>query len=121
MEEKGILSKSDERWLSRVLDYVCELKGWLELVDGPSFRLLIKVADDYVIENYVPVTTKNVLKELVILGKAKDVNAIKDLINEHLKIANPLIDTLELMALNFVLKAVYEWADDLSAELNTEN
>lgn len=114
MINKGILTRSEERWLSRTLDHVCELKGWFELVDGPAFKLMIKVADDYVVENYVPDTTKNVLKQLVAFGKLKDVNSIKSLINEHLKISNPLIDTLEFMALSFILKAISEWADNIS-------
>ena len=118
MEEKGFLSKSDERWLSRVLDHVCELKGWLEIVDGPSFKLLIKVADDYVVENYLPVEQKNLLKELVILGKAKNIEGIKTEINNFFKITNPILLTIEGVALSFVLKAVYEWADDISSKIN---
>lgn len=116
MNEKGILTKDDERWIAHRLDDVCKLKGWIELVDGHAFRALISVADNYLVENYVPETGKNLLKELVILGKAKDVEGIKTLINEHFKITNFLIISLEASALTFILNAVWTWAESIKED-----
>lgn len=115
--EKGFLSKKDERWLRKVLDHVCRLKGLAEVVDGPGFGLIISVADNHVIEKYLPIEQKNLLVELIKLGKEKNTEAIQKLIIERFKLTNPLIISLEQMALNFILSAIYEWAVNIEQEM----
>lgn len=114
--EKGVLTKQEERWLARFLDSVLKLKGVWELVDGPGFRVLIAIADNHVVEQYVKAGHKNILKELVKFGIARDKAAIAGLIAEKANIQNPVLVSMGESAVNFLMSAVYEYVDNVDTE-----
>lgn len=117
MKERGFLSREDEKWLRKVLDHVCVMKGWKESVDGLAFGLLIAVADNYVVEKYLPLEQKNFLAQLVALGKAKNTKEIQKLVAEELALTNPFLVSVEQAALNFILTAIYEWSDSINQKI----
>lgn len=118
MTEKGFLSKKDERWLRRLLDHVCVMRGFGEIVDGPGFGVLISIADNYLVEKYVSQKDIVTVRDLISVCKSRDVDAIKLKVNEILNVTNPLVISMEQAALTFIMAAIYEWADNLSEEIN---
>jgi len=120
MAEKGVLTKQDERWLRKILDHVCVLKGWQEMIDGPSFGILISMADNYVVEKYISPEDVSLVKDLITVCKTRNIVEIKNKINEILNLTNPLVISLEQAALTFIMAAVYEWADNLTVIINND-
>ena len=50
MEEKGIFSRDQEKFLANAIDDALKLKGFLELVDGYVARVVITVIDDQLVD-----------------------------------------------------------------------
>ena len=50
MDEKGIFSREQEKFLANAIDDALKLKGFLELVDGYVARVVITVIDDQLVD-----------------------------------------------------------------------
>ncbi len=116
--EKGILTKDDQKWLRKVLDAVTFKKGFMDLIDGPLYGLLITVADDYVIEKYVAQGQRNVIKEAIELAKDNNAEALNELVLNRLNLDGLFLRNIGEQAVNFVLTAIVEYVEDV--ELNIE-
>ena len=105
MKESGILTKKEEKWLSKFLDAAIKFDGLMELVDGVAIRLLVSIADNYIVEEFISEGWKNPLKELVQLGIARDKEGIAALLDS--KIDVPFItDAYELIGFNAAVKLI---------------
>lgn len=117
--EKGALTEQEERWLARFLDAALKLKGIWELIDGPGFRTIIAIGDNYAVEKYVKEGNKNFIKEVIALAKAKDKEGVADLIMEKTNLDNAVLKSMGSQAIDFILTAVYEFVEDV--DLNEED
>lgn len=50
MDEKGIFTRDQEKFLGNVIDDALKLKGFLELVDGYVARVVVTVIDDQLVD-----------------------------------------------------------------------
>lgn len=115
-DKKGILSKKDEKWLSKFLDEAIKLKGIAEAVDGFAFRILIVTLDNIVIEKYVPEDWQNPIEKLIELGKARDKAGIAAFLDS--KIDLPWVsDVAEIAIFNsvvtFIAGQMYKYIDSI--------
>jgi hypothetical protein len=62
--EKGILTAALESKLAEMLDNVVKLKGILEAVDGPAFKIVISAVDNNVAEK-IPEPYKTEIRDLL--------------------------------------------------------
>ena len=63
MAEKGILSKELEVKIAQQLDELIKLNGFLEIIDGKAFQLIIQQIDDNFAEK-IPEPYKSEIKEI---------------------------------------------------------
>lgn len=88
MEEKGILTPEQEKKLAELLDNVIKLKGFLELIDGYTFKALITFLDDKFADQ-IKIEIKLKLSELVNAVLAEDIPTAETLAAE---VINMLLD-----------------------------
>lgn len=65
MAEKGILSKELEVKIAQQLDNLIKLNGFLEIIDGKAFQLIIQQIDDKFAEK-IPEPYKSEIKEMIV-------------------------------------------------------
>lgn len=90
MEEKGLLTNKEERWLARFCDNLKKFKNpILEIGDYFFYRGLIKLVDDILLEKTVPENWENPVRKVISLAKANDIDALGELVTSK---ANEAID-----------------------------
>lgn len=72
MEEKGILTADQEKQIASWLDELVKLKGFVELIDGYVFKVVITLLDDTLVDR-LKVELKVKLAALVEAVMAEDV------------------------------------------------
>ena len=88
MDEKGIFTKEQEKFLANVIDDALKLKGFLELVDGYAARVVISVVDDQLIDK-LKLEVKEKLAAVAEAALNEDIDAAEDAASDLL---NFLVD-----------------------------
>lgn len=121
-ENRGILTKADEKWLAKFMDAAIKLKGFMELIDGGLIRVLLTTLDNIVVDKYISDEWQNPIERLIQLGKDRDKEGIAAFLDE--KIDLPFIDNFsERIAfqsvVNFIAAKMYSYIDSVDVEGDT--
>lgn len=89
MSDKGILSKELEVKIANELDELIKLNGFLEIIDGKAFQIILQQIDDNFAEK-IPEPYKAELKEMIVtIYEEKDYEAA---VNDAMDFLDSLID-----------------------------
>lgn len=91
MMHRGLLSPSEERWLARFLARLIKFDSRvLELVEYPVWLGLIRIADNQLIDRFVPDSWQNPFRRLIDLSKHLDTDGIGQLVSSNYAATFPM-------------------------------
>lgn len=116
MKFRGLLTPAEERWLARFMSRLIKFDSrLLEFADYPVFLALIRIADNQLIDRFVPEKWQNPFRRLLDLSKKLDVEGIGTLVNSNYAATfplpvhlNPLQERLVRNAYGMVEVKIYE-------------
>lgn len=125
MDTKGIFTKEQEQKIAGILDDVAKLKGFLELVDGYAFKIVIAFVDDEFAER-IPEQYKDKLRALATALLNEDFDLAETLASEAINelVDLPLLDeetegVIFKGAIEFVVGLVQKWIAKKKAATDT--